>query len=138
MFYWRTYVNSGCAIAGFHCICFQPFPSLFLLRFSKKKFFKREEQNFVARNEIDTMTLIMPSTSKRGGGAQAVSAADDEAGGGGGSELQNLKRRGQYKKKLERIASLNVACLKRLLPIGNDVFIVVVVVVVVVVVFLLF
>jgi len=87
----------------------------------QSQFFKREEQGFVARNEIDSMTLIMPSTSKRGGGAQAVTPTEDEDSGGG-SELQNLKRRGQYKKKLERIASLNVACLKRLLPIGMNLF----------------
>ena len=38
------------------------------------QYFRREETNFISQNEIDNMTLIMP-TATRGGRSQAVSDA---------------------------------------------------------------
>jgi hypothetical protein len=43
---------------------------------SKSQFFRREEQNFIAQNEIDNMALIMPS-SGRGG---RISATKSDGG----------------------------------------------------------
>ncbi|XP_069116591.1 ryanodine receptor-like isoform X2 [Argopecten irradians] len=78
---------------------------------SRSILFKREEQNFVMANEIDNMALIMPSQNK------AVSANNPE-------NVTTSKRHGRKreKKRMELHNSLNVACLKRLLPIGLSFF----------------
>lgn len=72
--------------------------------------FKREEQNFVMANEIDNMALIMPSQSK------TVKIPQSELQPEGTTVKKASKKR--EKKRLEPHNSLNVACLKRLLPIG--------------------
>lgn len=77
--------------------------------------FRREEQNFVTQNEIDNLALIMPSQAKRLSPSKV-----DQKGGQKGSAIDKLKKK--EKKKLESHNSLNVACLKRLLPIGLTVF----------------
>ena len=76
--------------------------------------FKREEQNFVLGNEIDNMALIMPSQSKSGSSANALNNAPPANGKRAGRKRE--------KKRLEPHNSLNVACLKRLLPIGLSFF----------------
>jgi ryanodine receptor 2 len=76
--------------------------------------FKKEEQNFVFSNEIDNMALIMPSQDKHSG---VVAHGVD-----GKSEQPKAKGRKRAPKKLEVTASLSVACLKRLLPIGLNMF----------------
>jgi ryanodine receptor 2 len=76
--------------------------------------FKKEEQNFVFSNEIDNMALIMPSQDKHSG---VVSHGVE-----GKSEQPKAKGRKRAPKKLEVTASLSVACLKRLLPIGLNMF----------------
>ncbi|XP_048731868.2 ryanodine receptor-like isoform X6 [Ostrea edulis] len=83
---------------------------------SKSIMFKREEQNFVLGNEIDNMALIMPSQSKTSSSPQNVMNPVLSA--------ENGKRTGRKreKKRLEPHNSLNVACLKRLLPIGLSFF----------------
>jgi len=73
--------------------------------------FKKEEQNFVFANEIDNMALIMPSQDKHATVASPEGKAEAKPKG---------KRRSP--KKMEMSASLNVACLKRLLPIGLNMF----------------
>ena len=55
----------------------------------------------MTQNEIDNMAFIMPSSSKG---------------------MANEKRKKQRIKKLENYTSLNVAALKRLLPIGLNLF----------------
>ena len=74
--------------------------------------FKKEEQNFVFANEIDNMALIMPSQDKHA----AVAAPEQSK-----SEVKT-KGKKRSPKKMEMTASLNVACLKRLLPIGLNMF----------------
>jgi hypothetical protein len=57
------------------------------------QYFKKEEQNFVSINEIDTMTLIMPSGPGRPRAAALDTAAAGGAaaggGGGGGGKVLN-------------------------------------------------
>lgn len=43
------------------------------------QYFRREETNFISQNEIDNMTLIMPTASSR----SRVSAVTESATGGG-------------------------------------------------------
>jgi hypothetical protein len=76
--------------------------------------FKKEEQNFVFVNEIDNMALIMPSQDKHSGSDNKQH--QEEAKGA----VAALKRRRQ--RRVELNACLNVACLKRLLPIGLNLF----------------
>ena len=55
---------------------------------SASAFFRKEELNFVASNEIDTMALIMPSTGKgRAMPSADPSAAQGGGGGGGGGKI---------------------------------------------------
>ncbi|KAJ8309071.1 hypothetical protein KUTeg_013945 [Tegillarca granosa] len=82
---------------------------------SRSLHFKREEQNFVMANEIDNMALIMPSQSK----PVSISKSQAPAEGGAKRSIGGKKRE---KKRLEPHNSLNVACLKRLLPIGLSFF----------------
>ncbi|XP_064602338.1 ryanodine receptor 2-like [Liolophura sinensis] len=88
--------------------------NIFLL-WSKSVIFRREEQNFVTQNEIDNLALIMPSQAKRLSPSKV-----DQKGGQKGSATDKMRKK--EKKKLESHNSLNVACLKRLLPIGLTVF----------------
>ncbi|XP_052768471.1 ryanodine receptor 2-like isoform X9 [Mya arenaria] len=83
---------------------------IFLL-WSKSILYKREEQNFVLSNEIDNMALIMPSQTK-----PVVAQMDP------GMESKKPTGKKREKKRLEPHNSLNVACLKRLLPIGLSFF----------------
>ncbi|XP_053408017.1 ryanodine receptor-like isoform X6 [Mercenaria mercenaria] len=85
--------------------------NIFLL-WSKSILYKREEQNFVLSNEIDNMALIMPSQTKPVNVALIDPATETKAPTG--------KKR--EKRRLEPHNSLNVACLKRLLPIGLSFF----------------
>ncbi|CAG0880143.1 unnamed protein product [Darwinula stevensoni] len=115
---------------------------------SKSQFFHREEQNFISQNEIDNMTLIMPTSS-----ARRTAAVPDQGTGGQGKAraslpssfplslflpstimimvlvmvvdmMQKKKRmrdKGKEREK-EKASSLIVACLKRLLPVGLNLF----------------
>lgn len=64
-------------------------------------------------NEIDNMALIMPSQDKHSGVMSPME---------GKSEGVKTKGKKRVPKKMEITASLNVACLKRLLPIGLNMF----------------
>ncbi|XP_076069948.1 ryanodine receptor isoform X2 [Oratosquilla oratoria] len=86
---------------------------------SNSQYFRREETNFISQNEIDNMTLIMPTASSR-----ARSNAIPEASSGGGGKVKKKKRSRDKKrdKDKELASSLMVACLKRLLPVGLNLF----------------
>lgn len=73
--------------------------------------FRKEEQNFVIANEIDNMALIMPSQDKN------VPLNKEDS-----SKQMHTKGRRKPKARMEATTSLNVACLKRLLPIGLNMF----------------
>ncbi|XP_069170443.1 ryanodine receptor [Procambarus clarkii] len=85
---------------------------------SNSQYFRREETNFISQNEIDNMTLIMPTASSR----SRASAAPES--GSGGKVKKKKKRTGGKKasKEKELASSLMVACLKRLLPVGLNLF----------------
>ncbi|XP_033608233.1 ryanodine receptor isoform X6 [Cryptotermes secundus] len=83
---------------------------------SKSQYFMREEQNFISANEIDNMVLIMPTATRR---SAVVSEGGQVAGGSKKKKKHRDKKRDKDK---ELQASLMVACLKRLLPVGLNLF----------------
>ncbi|XP_064091915.1 ryanodine receptor-like isoform X18 [Macrobrachium nipponense] len=100
---------------------------------SNSQYFRREETNFISQNEIDNMTLIMPTGSTRNRSAAMAETSGGGGGGGGGKVKQagpppympkKKKRSGGKKisKEKELASSLMVACLKRLLPVGLNLF----------------
>ncbi|GBP39010.1 Ryanodine receptor [Eumeta japonica] len=82
---------------------------------SKSQYFLKEEQNFISANEIDNMVLIMPTATRR------VTTVVDGATTGGGKKKKKHRDKKRDKDK-EVQASLMVACLKRLLPVGLNLF----------------
>lgn len=84
---------------------------------SKSQYFRREETNFISANEIDNMALIMPTSTRR-----AV-VSDVSAVQSGGKIKKKKRTRDKKKDKDKELASsLMVACLKRLLPVGLNLF----------------
>ncbi|XP_017777975.1 PREDICTED: ryanodine receptor [Nicrophorus vespilloides] len=81
---------------------------------SKSQYFLREEQNFISANEIDNMVLIMPTATRR-------PVITDGAQPSGGKKKKKHRDKKRDKGK-EIQASLMVACLKRLLPVGLNLF----------------
>uniref|UniRef100_T1E1N4 Putative ryanodine receptor n=1 Tax=Cupiennius salei TaxID=6928 RepID=T1E1N4_CUPSA len=86
---------------------------------SKSQYYRREEQNFISQHEIDNMTLIMPAGAGRG--RASVQNVPQTASS---SKKVKKKRDRDVKrdKEKELASSLMVACLKRLLPIGLNLF----------------
>ncbi|XP_054285011.1 ryanodine receptor isoform X1 [Macrosteles quadrilineatus] len=84
---------------------------------SKSQYFLREEQNFISANEIDNMVLIMPTATRR-----SAVVSEGAPAGGGGSKKKKKHRDKKRDKDKELQASLMVACLKRLLPVGLNLF----------------
>ncbi|XP_065200353.1 ryanodine receptor [Planococcus citri] len=83
---------------------------------SKSQYFLREEQNFISANEIDNMVLIMPTATRR-------STVVQDATVGATVGKKKKKHRDKKRDKDKEIqASLMVACLKRLLPVGLNLF----------------
>lgn len=81
---------------------------------SNSQYFLREEQNFISANEIDNMVLIMPTATRR----TVVPDGSQPTGG-----KKKKKHRDKKRDKAKEIqASLMVACLKRLLPVGLNLF----------------
>lgn len=79
---------------------------------SKSQYFLKEEQNFISANEIDNMALIMSSRKTVTEGAPST-----------GGKVKKKKHRDKKRDKNKEIAaSLMVACLKRLLPVGLNLF----------------
>ncbi len=83
---------------------------------SKSQYFLKEEQNFISANEIDNMTLIMPTSTRRN------TTVNEGAPSAGGKVKKKKKNREKRDKEKEVQASLMVACLKRLLPVGLNLF----------------
>ncbi|XP_057319083.1 ryanodine receptor isoform X4 [Microplitis mediator] len=83
---------------------------------SKSQYFLKEEQNFISANEIDNMVLIMPTAIRR-----TATVTDGSAPVGGGKKKKKNRDKKRDKDK-EVQASLMVACLKRLLPVGLNLF----------------
>lgn len=84
---------------------------------SKSQYFLKEEQNFISANEIDNMALIMPTASRR-----TTANVEGQVQGGGKQKKKKKNRDKKRDKDKEIQASLMVACLKRLLPVGLNLF----------------
>jgi len=84
---------------------------------SKSQYFLKEEQNFISANEIDNMALIMPTASRR---TQASVEGQPQTGGKIKKKKKNRDKKRDKDKEIQ--ASLMVACLKRLLPVGLNLF----------------
>lgn len=85
---------------------------------SNSQYFGKEEQNFISANEIDNMTLIMPTSASR----KATVVTDQTPAGASGKVKKKKSRDRKRDKDKEIAASLMVACLKRLLPVGLNLF----------------
>lgn len=84
---------------------------------SKSQYFLKEEQNFISANDIDNMALIMPTATRRS------TTASEGAPVTGGKIKKKKKNRDKKRDKDKEVqASLMVACLKRLLPVGLNLF----------------
>ncbi|XP_035704010.1 ryanodine receptor isoform X5 [Folsomia candida] len=84
---------------------------------SKSQYFRREETNFISANDIDNMTLIMPSSTRR-------NVVTDMSNVQTGGKIKKKKKQRDKKKDKDKelASSLMVACLKRLLPVGLNLF----------------
>nr|XP_054918425.1 ryanodine receptor-like isoform X2 [Dermacentor andersoni] len=83
---------------------------------NKSQYFRQEDANFISQHDIDNMALIMPS---KGRGRASVKTVD---AGQGHKKEKRKKRNGKRDKDKELAASLVVACLRRLLPVGLNLF----------------
>lgn len=103
------------------------------------QYFRREEANFVTMNDIDVMTLLMPTGAGRrappqdsgGGGGGGGSGGGGGGGGGAAKAKKKVKKEAggaggasAPKKKGGKDASnsLIVMALKRLTPVGMNLF----------------
>lgn len=98
----------------YHCIA-----AIFSL-WNKSIYFMKEEQNFVLANEIDNMALIMPLVGKLG--RPVVTKSESNVSSGGHSKVKKKKRDGKRDKDKEIASSLIVSALKKLLPVGLNLF----------------
>lgn len=92
---------------------------------NKSQYFRREEANFISTYEIDNMALIMPysATTKGRPIMQSMgSSGSSEGSQASKKEKKKKKRDAKRDKEKEVAASLMVACLKRILPIGLNLF----------------
>ncbi|CAB4064635.1 RYR2 [Lepeophtheirus salmonis] len=90
---------------------------------SVSNYFRKEEQNFVLANEIDILALIMPSAGTRTRAAASENTINSGNGGGSKSGKKKKTRRNADKEKSrDGSSSLIVAALKRLLPVGLNLF----------------
>ncbi len=87
-------------------------------------YFKKEEHTFISSNEIDVKALLMPSTGRgRAQPAAEPAAGAGGGGGGGGSKKKKVKKEKAKKSgKGDGSSSIIVAALKRLLPVGLNLF----------------
>ncbi|XP_076313816.1 ryanodine receptor-like isoform X3 [Tachypleus tridentatus] len=83
---------------------------------SRSQYFRREEQNFISQHEIDNMALIMPAAGR---GRTAVQSTEYTTTS---SKKVKKRRDGKRDKDKELASSLMVACLKRVLPVGLNLF----------------
>ena len=80
----------------------------------ESSYFKREELNFISTNEIDPMSLIMPGNPRT---RQPVAAENDQSSAA--AKKKKGKKAGGGKSDA---SSLLVVALKRLLPVGLNLF----------------
>ncbi|KAI1309033.1 Ryanodine receptor [Halotydeus destructor] len=97
----------------YHCVA-----SIFNV-WSKSAYMRKEEQNFISGNEIDNMALIMPTAGKPG---RPVVTKTETASPASGGKVKKKKRDGNRNKEKELASSLMVSALKRLLPVGLNLF----------------
>uniref|UniRef100_A0AAN0LPN8 Ryanodine receptor n=1 Tax=Polyphagotarsonemus latus TaxID=1204166 RepID=A0AAN0LPN8_9ACAR len=86
---------------------------------SKSQYFLKEEQNFILANEIDNMALIMPLQGKLG---RPVITKSDRNVSSSGHKVKKKKRDGKRDKDKEIASSLIVSALKKILPVGLNLF----------------
>ena len=86
---------------------------------NKSMYFMKEEQNFVMGNEIDNMALIMPLLGKLG---RPVITKSEQNTSSSGHKVKKKKRDGKRDKDKEIASSLIVSALKKLLPVGLNLF----------------
>ena len=109
----------------YHCVA-----GIFSI-WSKSQYMRKEEANFISANEIDNMALIMPSLGRQGRPLMTKCDSLRLGGGVGGdvacgsrTAVQKKKKRrdGRRDKDKELAASLMVSALKKLLPVGLNLF----------------
>lgn len=115
--------NTAEAEQIYHCIA-----GVFSV-WSKSQYMRKEEANFISANEIDNMALIMPSLGRPGRLVITKSdrighfgAGGTDGGVGGSGQKKKKKRDGKRDKDKELAASLMVSGLKKLLPVGLNLF----------------
>lgn len=87
---------------------------------SNSQYFRREEQNFISQHEIDNMALIMQASNRPG---RTFFQKTDQTQGTSGGRKKNKRRQGEKRDRDREVASsLLVVALKRLLPIGMNLF----------------
>lgn len=87
---------------------------------SNSQYFRREEQNFISQHEIDNMALIMQASNRPG--RTFFQKSDTDTGSTSGRK-KNKRRPGNKRDREREVASsLLVVALKRLLPIGMNLF----------------
>lgn len=84
---------------------------------SKSQYFRKEEQNFIIAHEIDNIALTMPCSGKPGRPVVSKPNAQHLSG-----RPRKRKRNGKRHKERELASSLIISALKRLLPIGLNLF----------------
>ncbi|RWS22415.1 ryanodine receptor-like protein, partial [Leptotrombidium deliense] len=109
--HWLKAINTS-AEELYHCVA-----AIFNV-WSKSQYFRKEEQNFISANEFDNMALIMPSTGRTG--RPVVTKTEAQVGSTG--KVKKKKRDGKRDKEKEVASSLMVSALKRLLPVGLNLF----------------
>ncbi|CAF4829750.1 unnamed protein product, partial [Rotaria sp. Silwood1] len=80
----------------------------------KSKYFKREELNFVTTHDIDNTSMLMPSGTNQTTTTTTITKTTNDVSGKPKRKKRRLDK--------EKFTSLNVACIKRLLPIGMNTF----------------
>lgn len=87
---------------------------------SNSQYFRREEQNFISQHEIDNMALIMQASNRPG---RTFFQKTDQTQGSSAGRKKNKRRQGEKRDREREVASsLLVVALKRLLPIGMNLF----------------
>lgn len=87
---------------------------------SNSQYFRREEQNFISQHEIDNMALIMQASNRPG---RTFFQKSDPTQSSSGGRKKNKRRHNEKRDREREVASsLLVVALKRLLPIGMNLF----------------
>lgn len=87
---------------------------------SNSQYFRREEQNFISQHEIDNMALIMQASNRPG---RTFFQKSDPTQSSSAGRKKNKRRHNEKRDREREVASsLLVVALKRLLPIGMNLF----------------